>query len=186
MSTTTAPKNNAVFPCNATLTRRKFLVASIALVGFATGLPGTPLLRHTSAHSGTSLENGALAALVQMVRHLYPYDAITDDIYAQVLDDVLTATANDETFVDTLRAAERSLNSQQPSDFVDLRADDQIKAMQAVEQTDFFATIHGAVKYRLFNHPAIWSILGYEGPSFQLGGYLHRGAGEIDWLPEDK
>ena len=45
MSTTTAPKNNAVFPCNATLTRRKFLVASIALAGFATGLPGTPFSR---------------------------------------------------------------------------------------------------------------------------------------------
>jgi hypothetical protein len=27
-------------------------------------------------------------------------------------------------------------------------------------------------------------MLGYEGPSFERGGYLNRGAGDIDWLPE--
>jgi hypothetical protein len=27
-------------------------------------------------------------------------------------------------------------------------------------------------------------MLGYEGPSFARGGYINRGAGEIDWLPE--
>jgi hypothetical protein len=25
--------------------------------------------------------------------------------------------------------------------------------------------------------------MGYEGPSWQFGGYAGRGAGDIDWLP---
>ncbi len=48
----------------------------------------------------------------------------------------------------------------------------------------FFAAIQWAVKIRVYNHPAIWELLDYEGPSFEQGGYLNRGAGEIDWLPE--
>ena len=63
-----------------------------------------------------------------------------------------------------------------------LDEEDQLAAMIAVEQMDFFAVIRGAVSQRLYYHPAIWALLGYEGPSFQQGGYLNRGAGDIDWL----
>jgi hypothetical protein len=32
---------------------------------------------------------------------------------------------------------------------------------------------------------AYWKHVGYPGPSKDFGGYLRRGAGEIDWLGED-
>ena len=80
--------------------------------------------------------------------------------------------------------AEDVLNAQQPADFVALGEEAQIAAMTAVEDVDFFAVIRGAVSQRLYYQPAIWALLGYEGPSYQQGGYLNRGAGEIDWLPE--
>ena len=169
----------------SSLNRRKFLIASIAFSGFASGLPGLSILPRAWARSGPTPETEIPPALVQMARRLYPYDAIPDEVYAQVLDDVITATAYDEAFIETLRTAEQTLNSQQSSDFFDLDVEHQIKAMQAVEHMSFFAAIHGAVKYRLYNHPAIWRLLDYEGPSYQLGGYLNRGAGDIDWLPEE-
>jgi hypothetical protein len=35
----------------------------------------------------------------------------------------------------------------------------------------------------LMNHAPLWPRLGYEGSSFDKGGYLHRGFDDIDWLP---
>jgi hypothetical protein len=32
----------------------------------------------------------------------------------------------------------------------------------------------------------VWDLLGYEGPSFDKGGYLHRGFNDLDWLPEPR
>jgi hypothetical protein len=177
---------DAVLLRDSALNRRRFLVAAITVSGFASGIlePSVLRLSQAWAQSGTSLEEDILRALVQMARRLYPHDTIPDEVYAQVLDDALASTADDQAFEGMLRSAEQALNSQQSADFIDLAAEAQIEAMRAVEQMDFFAAIQGAVKLRIYNHPTVWNLLGYEGPSYQQGGYLYRGAGEIDWLPE--
>ena len=35
----------------------------------------------------------------------------------------------------------------------------------------------------VLNHKPAWLRIGYEGASFPLGGYRHRGFDDIDWLP---
>jgi hypothetical protein len=35
-----------------------------------------------------------------------------------------------------------------------------------------------------YNLPAVWKKLGYQGSSWQFGGYLNRGFGDIAWLPK--
>jgi hypothetical protein len=35
----------------------------------------------------------------------------------------------------------------------------------------------------LYDSAEVWDLLGYEGPSFDKGGYLHRGFDDLDWLP---
>jgi hypothetical protein len=30
----------------------------------------------------------------------------------------------------------------------------------------------------------VWKVLGYEGPSAELGGYINRGFSDIDWLQD--
>ena len=34
--------------------------------------------------------------------------------------------------------------------------------------------------------PSCGQALGYEGSSFEQGGYLHRGFNDLDWLPEPR
>jgi len=121
--------------------------------------------------------------MVRMARLLYPHDAISDAVYEEAFDQALTAVANDDAFADTLRVAEEALNTQQEANFVDLDEAAQLAALKATEQTEFFATIQSAIRAQLYYHPAVWQLVGYEGPSYQQGGYLNRGAGEIDWLP---
>jgi len=169
-----------------TTNRRRFLVAAITFSGLAAGTLGPSMLRLSSAwaQAAGEITQSTLDAMVRMARLLYPHDAISDEVYAAVLDQVLASTAGDGSFAEVLGAAEEALNAQQSADFTELDEQAQIAAMQAIEGMGFFGAIQSAVRSKLYNHPAVWKHLGYEGPSFAKGGYLHRGSGDIDWLPE--
>jgi hypothetical protein len=119
-----------------------------------------------------------------MARRLYPHASIADSVYADVLDAALTAAANDNSLRSALDQADAALNAQQAADFIQLEAEAQVAAMRTIEGAPYFAAIRNAVLAGVYNHPAVWVMLGYEGPSFARGGYINRGAGEIDWLPE--
>ncbi len=169
-----------------TTNRRRFLVAAITFSGLATCALAPSILRLSNAwaQSAGEITQSTLDAMVRMARLLYPHDAISDEVYAAVLDQVLATTAGDQSFAEVLGAAEEALNAQQSADFTELDEQAQIAALQAIEGMDFFGAIQSAVGSKLYYHPAVWEHLGYEGPSFEQGGYLHRGAGDIDWLPE--
>ena len=166
--------------------RRKFLVGAIAFSGLAacSGGPSAVRLGNALAQPSDQLDQGTREATVRMARLLYPHDAISDGVYEEAIDQALTSVASDDAFTEALQAAEEALNAQQAANFVDLDEEAQITALQNTEQMEFFATIQAAVRAQLYYHPAVWELLGYEGPSYQQGGYLNRGAGEIDWLPE--
>jgi len=36
----------------------------------------------------------------------------------------------------------------------------------------------------IYGDPEVWTRIGYEGPSFELGGYKDRGFDDLTWLPE--
>jgi len=107
-------------------------------------------------------------------------------VYLDVLNLAMSMTASDGSFAALLDVAVDSLNASQSGDFADLDEASQIAALQSVESQPFFAAIQMNVGVTFYYHPAVWALLGYEGPSFDKGGYLHRGSGDIDWLPEDK
>jgi len=160
---------------NPISSRRRFLVAALTFSGIAV----SPAVLRTSsvwAQSG----NAPGDAMVRMARSLLPHDDIDDDVYAGILDDAMAATAADDSIAATLREAEAAL----PADFMSLDGAAQVAALQAVQDETFFAAIIVTVRTRLYDHPAVWKVLGYEGPSWQKGGYLNRGTGDIDWLPE--
>jgi hypothetical protein len=167
------------------VSRRRLLIATIAFSGLAVlgGPPAFRLIRDFVQPDG-ALNEGARTAMVRMARLLYPHNAIPDDVYAEVLNGALKSVAGDTAFADTLSAAEAALNALQPQAFTELDEAAQIAAMHAVEGQPFFAPIQEAVRSRLYNHPEVWALVGYEGPSYRRGGYLNQGAGVIDWLPE--
>ncbi len=165
------------------VSRRKFLVATIAYSGLMSTGMGAALLRASTAWAQSG--NGHADELTRMARLLYPHDAIADDVYAEVIDDVLSAAANDSSMMETLSNAVTALNFAQHGDWFEIGADDQIKAMKAVENEAFFAAIRGGVSARFYNHPKVWEHIKYPGSSVQFGGYVDRGFDDIDWLPED-
>jgi hypothetical protein len=167
--------------------RRRFIVAAITLSGLAGTSIGTSFLGLSRAWAQSEdRSDGDSAAMVRMARLLYPHDAIADDVYLDVLNLAMSMTASDGSFAALLDVAVDALNASQSGDFADLDEASQIAALQSVESQPFFAAIQMNVGITFYYHPAVWALLGYEGPSFDKGGYLHRGSGDIDWLPEGK
>jgi hypothetical protein len=50
----------------------------------------------------------------------------------------------------------------------------------------FFQGIRAKVITTLYDDREVWQILGYEGPSYDQGGYIDRGFADLDWLPEPR
>ena len=54
-----------------------------------------------------------------------------------------------------------------------------------VSSTDTRTLVRAALP-QFYGHPGTWSVSGFEGPSFDAGGYLDRGFNDLDWLPEPR
>jgi len=167
----------------AETSRRRFLIAAFAYSGLLSAGMGVALLRASSAWAQSP--NGNADELTRMARLLYPHDGIANDVYADVIDDVLSAAADDSSMMEILGNAVTALNAAQYGNWFEIGADDQIKAMMVVENEAFFAAIQGAVMARFYNHPKVWEHIGYPGSSVEYGGYVDRGFDDIDWLPVD-
>ena len=50
--------------------------------------------------------------------------------------------------------------------------------------TDFFEKIRGTSVVSLYNNEMAWAHFGYEGASYEMGGYFDRGFQDLDWLPD--
>ena len=59
---------------------------------------------------------------------------------------------------------------------------DRVDLLRAMEDTAFFQQIRGGLVTGLYNQKAVWPLFGYEGASFEQGGYINRGFNDINWL----
>ena len=46
--------------------------------------------------------------------------------------------------------------------------------------------MRGSAVVALYNDQETWETLGYEGASFDQGGYVNRGFNDLDWLPDPR
>ena len=169
------------------LTRRRFIVAIAALSGFAGSAlnPGLLSLSQAWAQSPGEVTPEVRHTMVRMARLLYPHDALPDDVYAGVLDGVLSDIASGTAFARQLDAASAALADRSNGEWLERGSAEQIEVMRQIETTEYFGAIQAAVQAGIYNGAAFWKQVGYPGPSKDFGGYIDRGAGEIDWLPEE-
>lgn len=169
------------------LTRRRFVVSIIALSGVAGSAirPDLFSISRAWAESDSDPDGAVRRAMVRMARLLFPHDALADEVYAEVLDQALADTAGNSDFAAHLDAAATALNQQPGDAWHELDEAAQIAAMRDIQSEPYFVAIQNHVRAGIYNSAAFWNHVGYPGPSKGFGGYLHRGAGDIDWLPEE-
>jgi len=134
----------------------------------------------------TQLTERARTVLIRVVRVAFPHSRLPDGPYERTADIILKEAAASNWFRVSLTQGLGSLDSLAGGDFCSLDDDRAYKVLKSIEGTDFFGFIRRTTVLNLYDDPAVWEALGYEGPSFDQGGYINRGFDDLDWLPEPR
>lgn len=174
MTTSTSPKG---------LTRRQLL--SRATAAGASFVVGTSFI--AAPNAAWAMETAALkpetfATLVQMARDIYPHDKVSDEFYVIAVKgyDTEDAAEGVEAGIAGLNAAAQGMGH---ANYLAVGWErDRVDILRGMENSAFFQQVRGGLVTGLYNQKAVWPIFGYEGSSFELGGYLERGFNDINWL----
>jgi len=128
------------------------------------------------------LSSQAIAAITAAARAMYPHDDLPDDVYARVSDKLADAARADSGTERTIQDGVATLDAGQP--FAELSSDEQVKVLKEIERSDFFELVRSTAVVEVYSDRRTWQLVGYEGPSFDKGGYIKRGFNDLDWLPD--
>jgi hypothetical protein len=165
---------------NFSLHRRRLLLqAACAYLG-ATSPAGRLLAEVGAAASDDELN----FFLVILLKSLFPHDGLDPSMYVDVADAMAGAVTSDPDLLSLVQAGRRKLDQQSGGPWQELDTTDQAHRLSMIEETPFFQTLRGLGNFLFYNHRELWPFFGYEGSSFEKGGYIKRGFDDLDWLPE--
>ncbi len=165
------------------MTRRELLSRSIAAgSAFVVGAGFVAAPDAAWAIETRALKPETMATLIQMARDIYPHDRVGDEFYVIAVKghDTPEAAPMIEAGILALDAAARGRGH--PSYLGAGWERDRVEILRAMERGAFFQTIRGGLVTGLYNQKAVWPIFGYEGSSYEQGGYINRGFDDINWL----
>ena len=141
----------------------------------------------TLAQSFGTLGDAIGKTLVRMARDIYPHDQLADKFYLQAQAPYDAAAAKDSALKKLLSDGVAELDAKanrrygKPYAQVPTEAE-RVVLLREIEKTPFFKRIQGDLVTGLYNNKALWPQFGYEGSSWEKGGYLTRGFNDLDWL----
>ena len=131
--------------------------------------------------AGGAITGEQLATLERVLRIAYPHTKLPDGPYARTAQRIVDAEPEPGLVADGLSRLDRMTGG-----FAQLDAGAATNALCAVQSTPFFRHVLATAVVALYDDHETWAALGYEGASFDRGGYLHRGFDDLDWLPEPR
>lgn len=165
------------------MTRRELLASGTAMgTALVVGTGFIASATEAWAAEAEHLQPATMAALVQMARDIYPHDQVGDEYYVIAVKgyDTAEAAPGIEAGIAGLDAAAQG---QGHASYLAIGWErDRVDILRAMESSPFFQQIRGGLVTGLYNQKAVWPIFGYEGASFEQGGYLERGFNDITWL----
>ena len=129
-----------------------------------------------------TLGSRAMAIITAAARTMYPHDALPDDVYARVGEKLAEAAREDSGAARTIEDGVSALNGGRP--FIEFSADEQLQTLKGIEGSDFFELVRSTTIVEVYSDQRTWQLVGYEGPSFDKGGYINRGFNDLGWLPD--
>lgn len=121
--------------------------------------------------------------LVRLLRVAYPHPRFPDGPYERTAEAILAQAASTLWYRLVLPQGLTALDARAGGRFVDLDDQRALALLREIEDAAFFRFIRSAAVVTLYNDAEVWELLGYEGPSYDKGGYIHRGFDDLSWLP---
>ena len=171
--------------------RREFLRGGAAAApAAALAMAGASITPEAAwAEDARNLKPATIATLVKAARDIFPHDRIPDRNYIAAIVPYDDRAGSDTALKTLLEDGVASLDDEAQRrfkrDYLRVGAEEQrVEVLKAVEATPFFRKLRGDLVVSFYNQKSVWPKFGYEGSSFEHGGYLERGFNDIDWLPE--
>jgi hypothetical protein len=141
-----------------------------------------PVSMASRAYEYRRLQPELVEQLVFIYRTMFPHSTVPDEFYEHVVRKLDDRAAQNQELSAFLSNGVEALDRQTGSAWTDLSEEARLEALKLVEQTPFFQRLRSDFVVYFYSNPAIWPRFGYEGPSNDQGGYLHRGFNDIDWI----
>jgi hypothetical protein len=162
--------------------RRKLLRSAALILGFIiTGARG--LFARAQENSGAAAEVHLEETLQQLARHLFPHDTLPAAPYKEVATALISRASADSKVAKTLQGGVAQLDEGSPTPWLMRGEAQQTAAIKKIEGGEFFRLMRTTAIEHLYRNREVWKLLGYQGSSVELGGYVDRGFDDIDWLP---
>lgn len=126
------------------------------------------------------------STLVRLLRVAYPHQNFPDGPYERTADAVLDRVGASIPEKVGLLTGLESLDATGQGAFTDLSDEAALQVLRDAEDAPFFKVIRAVAVVALYNDHEVWELLGYEGASYDKGGYINRGFNDLDWLPEPR
>lgn len=163
--------------------RREFLKTGAMLV-VGTAVAASGLVASAGAGEAvpklTTLKPNEAQTLFKLSREIFPHSKLGDAPYWKVVGDLDAAAQKDPAVAKLLADGVAGLDGRK---FAELNDAQKVEAIRSIETTPFFQKVRGVELQTLYSDPAIFTALSYQGPSYPMGGYLHHGFNDLDWLP---
>lgn len=124
--------------------------------------------------------------LVRILRVAFPHSSFPDAPYERTADAIISQAADSRWYSIVLKKGLVTLANVNGKHFNALTDVEATRVLHRIQTTDLFGFIRRTAVLTLYDHEDVWALLGYEGPSFNKEGYLHRGFDDLDWLPEPR
>jgi hypothetical protein len=124
------------------------------------------------------------ATLVSLLRAMFPHASFPDGPYERSAAAILQSTESDVRAQGRLIQGLTDLEARSGGPFTGLAPDAALEVLRGMSASPFFEAVRAKAILTLYNDPEVWRLLGWEGSSYEHGGYLERGYGDLDWLPE--
>ena len=141
-------------------------------------LSSVPPSSHTYRHFSPEFAQ----ELVSIFRTIFPHEDVADEAYEHVVRKLDERAAEDQTLAVLLSDGVDAVNRETKGKWRTLSEDAKSEGLRRIERTPFFKTLRADFITLFYSNPQVWSRFGYEGPSNDKGGYLHRGFNDIDWI----
>ena len=113
---------------------------------------------------------------------MFPHEGVSEEAYEIVVQKLDGRAARDEAVALLISDGVNALKRETEDQWSSLSGEMRTECLKRLERTPFFKTLRADFVTWFYSNPEVWLRFGYEGPSNDKGGYLHRGFNDIDWL----
>ena len=124
--------------------------------------------------------------LVAVIKAAFPHRNFPDGPYRRTAEHIVSLVSDDAYQSMQLAQGLAGLDAVREVPFEQLTGDEALEVLRGIEHTAFFALVRSTTVTFMYSDREVWSVVGYEGESSHLGGYVDRGFDDLDWLPDPR